>query len=469
MPRPILILQTQRMGDLILSFPLMLWLKRKYPGRGIWVVAEECIYQELMPISPEVVFVPLIDEAKARLLAESFHLVINLSHREDAAQLAGSLQTREIIGPYYDGQVKRLAGPWQLYRASLTRNNRHNLFHWADLNALDCIDLAEMAATRWEPPRQIDPHKPRVGIFVGASQDEKRPSPAFYSALARELSLRGMSPFLLGGPPDERLCAEVKAGFSGKLANFCGKHRLSGLVKLGQALSLFITPDTGPMHLASWSGVRVLNLSMGPVNPWETGPYQPGQHVLRPSLSCRGCWICRGPNPPCREAFDPRGVASLARQIITGNQTGLARFRQPGLELLCSARNSRGLFELARPGREREPQGRELLSRFWREAFGSLLGLWDKDESTRLAGLLKNAEPKLGRALSLCLLELSREAKLCLSRKRDPDREDFWAAKPPLIRPLAGYLHMLLQNRDFSAKAWESALGSIEFMREITS
>ena len=39
--KPILVIQMQRMGDLILSFPLFLWLMRRYPGHPLWIRSEE--------------------------------------------------------------------------------------------------------------------------------------------------------------------------------------------------------------------------------------------------------------------------------------------------------------------------------------------------------------------------------------------------------------------------------------------
>lgn len=55
---PLLVLQLQRMGDLILTFPLLLALKKRWPGHPIWVAAEPQFFQELMPLAPEVVFFP---------------------------------------------------------------------------------------------------------------------------------------------------------------------------------------------------------------------------------------------------------------------------------------------------------------------------------------------------------------------------------------------------------------------------
>ena len=75
----------------------------------------------------------------------------------------------------------RVAGAWQKYRMSLVHNNRHNRFHWADMNALDVIPAPVMAGTRWPEPRCMPPDVRRVGLFLGASAAEKRPSASFWA------------------------------------------------------------------------------------------------------------------------------------------------------------------------------------------------------------------------------------------------------------------------------------------------
>ena len=81
--RPILILQMQRMGDLILSYPLMLWLARQYPGHPIFVAAEETFYKPLMSLSPAVTYFPWTGVHV--LKQHSYELVLNLSIQEKAA------------------------------------------------------------------------------------------------------------------------------------------------------------------------------------------------------------------------------------------------------------------------------------------------------------------------------------------------------------------------------------------------
>ena len=55
---PNLIIQLQRMGDLVLSFPLFAWLRRLEPDRPLWVAAEPSFYEALLPLAPPVVFAP---------------------------------------------------------------------------------------------------------------------------------------------------------------------------------------------------------------------------------------------------------------------------------------------------------------------------------------------------------------------------------------------------------------------------
>lgn len=56
---PTLIIQMQRMGDLILSFPLCSRLLLLEPERPVWVAGEPAFFSGLKPLAPQVVFLPL--------------------------------------------------------------------------------------------------------------------------------------------------------------------------------------------------------------------------------------------------------------------------------------------------------------------------------------------------------------------------------------------------------------------------
>jgi ADP-heptose:LPS heptosyltransferase len=458
--RSIAVLQTQRMGDLILTYPLLLWLARRYPGHPLAVVAEPDFALPLLPLSPPVGYVPL---ARGRELALREHaLVVNLSIRPEAARLAGLIPAATTIGPVADAAgVVRVAGDWQLYRASVVRNNRHNRFHWAELNALDVIPVAEMAATAWAAPRVGAPGRAKVGVFVGASERDKRPPVAFLAALCRELVRRGLVPVLLGGPGEVALGAEAARRAGIPLANLCGKLGLVELAALGEELSLLVTPDTGPMHLAAWTGLRTLNLSVGPVSAYETGPYQPGHFVLRPRMSCRGCWGCVRERPFCRERLDAARVAYVAARLARGEDDRLAGAVVPGYELLATGRDSLGLYALTSLAGQERLDAREALGAFWRAQFGWLLGAWDAAAPRAAMEELAAEQPRLAAALGRGLASLG-AALSRLGRQGAVPGAAFVSSFAPAVRPLAGFLERLLQNADGERAARLRCLALLE-------
>ena len=86
---------------------------------------------------------------------------------------------------------------------------------------------------------------------------------------------------LFGGPAEQKLGRRVVEKAGTPVLNLCGTLGLEEFGAVGQTLALFITPDTGPMHLAAWTGLRCLNLSMGPVTRGRPGR-------TRRTTSCSG-------------------------------------------------------------------------------------------------------------------------------------------------------------------------------------
>jgi ADP-heptose:LPS heptosyltransferase len=457
----ILVLQMQRLGDLVMSYPLLLWLSRMFPDSPLWVVGEPAFYRELLPVSPKAYYVPWTEIAA--LPVERYECVINLSHRPEAAELAGRLPSREVFGAVVEpGGITRIRGAWQLYRASIVHNNRHNRFHFAELGALDAVPFARIAQARFESPRRLAAAENPIGLFLGASQEEKRPKPEFWAELARELARRGHKPILFGGPGEADFGARVNALSGLNMADLCGKTTLAQLIAAIGGLSLLITPDTGPMHLAAWTGAPTLNLSMGPVNPWETGPYQPGHHVLRPLMSCRGCWRCRRQAPDCREAFAPKTVALLARELAWRGEPAAAKVRTPGLGLYRTGRGENGLYDLRALGPARPANAAETLGAFWSAAFLHFLGPAEDQAARDAFAAFAAGHPNAAGKFHAALPKLGARLKHGLAAPAGGLTDAFWALSPPMLRPFAGFAHMRLQNGDYQKPAWLECLHLFE-------
>ncbi|WP_432737847.1 glycosyltransferase family 9 protein [Maridesulfovibrio sp. FT414] len=457
--RPVLVLQMQRMGDLILSFPLFLWLERTYPDHPIWVVAEEKFFRPLMQVSPRVTYFPW--QGLGVLRQHSYELIVNLSIRAQAAELAGELQSEAKLGPISGPEGTYILGDWHLYRASVVENNRHNRFHWADLNALDCIPLNRMGRTRWPQPRTLQGGDNRIGLFLGASEESKRPSVDFWARLCSELLGRGMRPVLFGGPMEQGMGQEVARLFGGPVLDMSGRLNLGELIAVGQSLQLFITPDTGPMHLAAWSGLKVLNLSMGNVNPWETGPYQSGHYVLRSTMSCAlGCWSCKRERLFCHDPFTPSRIAVTAKRMILDDRAGLSKISMPGLRLSLSSRDDRGLYFLQPLSGLCSASG-DRLGVFWQQFFGAAFGLWDFAPASVSWSELAVDNAALAEKMRSHLPRLGREFSRGLARG-NPLADSFWSSCPLILRQFSGYVHLYLQNNNYSRQAWVRVLSLFE-------
>ncbi|WP_348981286.1 glycosyltransferase family 9 protein [Salidesulfovibrio onnuriiensis] len=391
-----------------------------------------------------------------------YELLINLSIRPEAAELAARLRAGDKIGPLLrDDGSQHIRGDWQLYRAGLVHNNRYNRFHWADLNALDVIPLSRMAGTTFEEPRTLaDVNK--VGLFLGASEAAKRPEPSFWAGLMRELLGRGLRPVLFGGPAEVELGREVERLFNGPALNLCGRLGLDEFGAVGQTLSLFITPDTGPMHLAAWTGLKCLNLSMGNVAPWETGPYPPGHYVLRADMDCaRGCWACSRERLECHAPFEPKRVAALAARLAAGDGPDkLGKLRLPGLALYRTGSSLDGLYHLHALGAA-EADEEWALERFWTAWFGERFGLWDAARIQAAWTDVRTVAPEAAREMLVHVPVMSRQFGHGL-RTGSLLEESFWAESPVRLKPLTGFAHMYLQNNGYSRPAWAEVMSMLE-------
>ncbi len=459
---PILIIQMQRLGDLVLTFPLLGWLARLFPGHPLWVVGEERFFSQLMDLSPEAVYFP--HSAAPRLRTQTFAAVINLSHRPEAAALAGSLRCEKLIGPYRTPEGgTHINGNWQLYRASLTHNNRYNRYHWADMNALDIAPQNLISGTKWPPPRQVGTSSSaHIGLFLGASETDKHPGAPFWGELAGHLLQAGHRPVLLGGEAERPLGAAVSNILKTHALNLTGHFTIRQLADFISGLDLFITPDTGPMHVAAWTGTPTLNLSTGPVNAWETGPFSPGHLVLRAELGCAGCWQCTRKRVLCKERLNARRTAFLAHECAVRGRENLARISLPGQELLMTGRDAHGLYHL------RQLYGKTLLrhltAELWQAFFGEQFTVLPGGTLDAAWGRFAAASGRGAADFTRSLALFSREMARSLSRNTDAalQKPDFWSAFPARIRPLTSYAQLLLQNETFGKPAFAKVLAMIE-------
>jgi lipopolysaccharide heptosyltransferase II len=111
-----------------------------------------------------------------------------------------------------------------------------------------------------------------------------------FARLADRLVTERHSVVIFTGSPDDRAITErIRGMMRENSVNWAGETTLRELAALASLADLFITTDTGPMHLAAAAGARVVAL-FGPTAPWRTGPYGPGHEVVRKGTACSPCF-----------------------------------------------------------------------------------------------------------------------------------------------------------------------------------
>ena len=157
-----------------------------------------------------------------------------------------------------------------------------------------------------------------LGLNPGASYGSaKRWGAEKFAALASALASK-YDIIIFGAKGEEEICAKISTILEqSNIAhqNLCAKTSIKELAQHIAGLSLFITNDSGPMHIASAFGVKTLAI-FGPTNWIETAPYdKENSRILRLNLPCSPCMkrVCPLGHHACMDKLTaPMALAKLS-------------------------------------------------------------------------------------------------------------------------------------------------------------
>ncbi|MBI5237953.1 MAG: lipopolysaccharide heptosyltransferase II [Deltaproteobacteria bacterium] len=159
-----------------------------------------------------------------------------------------------------------------------------------------------------------------IGASPGASYGPAKRWPAkYFSSVLQRLSKEyGAVPLIFGSKEDELCAKEVDAGLSGQSLNLAGRLTLRQFMSLLKRMRLFITNDSGPMHLSAALGAPTAAV-FGSTDPGLTGPVGPFTKVIKAEgVDCSPCFEreCRYKHYNCLNEIKPDDVYAACREII---------------------------------------------------------------------------------------------------------------------------------------------------------
>ncbi len=185
---------------------------------------------------------------------------------------------------------------------------------------LDGIQAAR-AAGRDRLAASLSP--PTIGVSPGAAYGgAKRWLPERFAQAAIQIAgARAASVALFGSPAELPLCDSVaqmirSAGIS--VHNFAGQTTLVQFIDLAAACRLFLTNDSGAMHIASALAVPTVTV-FGATDDTTTGPTGPVARIVRAQVDCSPCLLRTCPiDHRCMTRVDSQQVAAAALGLWDG-------------------------------------------------------------------------------------------------------------------------------------------------------
>ncbi len=153
----------------------------------------------------------------------------------------------------------------------------------------------------------------------GAFGSAKRWSKEQFIITARALLARGFEVILVGGADDVATNAAIEREIThANLHNLTGKTSIEQLIDTIAGLDLFITNDSGPMHIAAALQIPLIAL-FGPTDYRETSPWKAqNAFLLSLNLSCSPCKrrTCPLGHHACMEILQADSVLAHVEKVL---------------------------------------------------------------------------------------------------------------------------------------------------------
>lgn len=331
MSERVLIVRLSAIGDVLHAIPTAVAMKRARPATTIaWVVEGRAAdLLEGHPAVDRIIRIPrrwLTSWPAVRALAGDL--------ADFAADIAIDLQ-----GLFKSGFVTRLsAAPIRIgaarpqsremaslaYTRCVTARRPHIVDrHLEMLSPIGIHDaVVDFAMPRWPVAAATVagwfPRNDRGTAVInpGAGWPSKLWEPARFAAVARGLRDRhGIVSLVVWGGPEESKAADAIVAAADGAALKAPPTSLEELAEAARLARVFISSDTGPLHLAAAVGTPCVGL-MGPVPASRNGPYGTIHETVEPPPGMRPAWQDRKTDTQSMRAIEVDAVLAAAGRLL---------------------------------------------------------------------------------------------------------------------------------------------------------
>ncbi|HEX4407636.1 MAG TPA: glycosyltransferase family 9 protein [Xanthobacteraceae bacterium] len=320
----VLVVALRRLGDVLLTTPLIHSIKRAYPSASI----EALVFagtEGILSGNPDlsgVITLPQRPRPRETLallwrLARRYDLAVTTQTGDRPTAIAVAAG-RQSAGPIEAKGVAASIKGFLLSRSFVREPGQHRvleILRVADLLGIPAV--TEIVCPQSSERPALIPSEPYAVIHANPMFNYKRWTADGWRKLAVVLRQRGLATVVTGAPSDRAYLADVWN--DSDVMRFDGKVSWPDLSSLIGSAQVYVGPDTAITHLAVATGVPAVAL-FGPTDPRLWGPWPVGgldpMWVAAGTIQQRGnVWLVQNPQPclPCQLEGCERRLDSYSR------------------------------------------------------------------------------------------------------------------------------------------------------------
>ena len=338
--RPILVVPYMWIGDFVRGQTVVRVLKQRWPNRPIDLLVTS-LCAPLVDYMPGVRSGIVWDLPRSRLaVARQRGLAALLRQRNYGTALILPRTWKSAIAPALAGIPERVGfiGEARFGLLNRWRWGEKALPRFIDKNAALALPDGAPLPPEWPVPQLRVPVEDvsrwrqanglgsgrAVALAPGSIGASKRW--AYYPEAARLLAQRGLDVWVVGGPGEKSLAAEIVAAGGAGVRDLTGADLRNGILAVAAA-DAAISNDSGLMHIAAALGTPTIGI-FGPTSPHYWAPLNGLAATVqtRTVLSCQPCHrpVCTMNDHRCMRDIPVFDVVDIAKRVLTETAVRIA-------------------------------------------------------------------------------------------------------------------------------------------------
>jgi len=339
--RPILIIPYMWIGDFVRGHSVVRVLNQRWPNRPVDLITTT-LCAPLIDYMPGVRAGIVSDLPRSRLaVAKQWGLARQFRARDYGTAIVLPRTWKSAIAPALAGIPERVGfvGEARFGLINRWRWGEKALPRFIDKNAALALPDGAVLPPEWPVPQlnvpigEVNQFRQANGLGQGTAvalaPGSVGPSKrwTYYPQAARLLAERGFDVWIIGGPGEKALAAEIAAGGGPRVRDLTGTDLRNGILAMAAA-SLAISNDSGLMHIAAALGTPTMGI-FGPTSPYHWGPLNGLAATVqtRTVVPCQPCHrpVCAMNDHRCMRDIPASDVVEVAQRVLEEAGVGAAR------------------------------------------------------------------------------------------------------------------------------------------------